>query len=67
MVRLAQRSSDREIQSGIGGDASNNEPGPIYNDYLELFVRDLWNPAQAAERSDSLGRALRAIGRLADA
>lgn len=38
--------------------------GPLYNEKLCEFVRSLWNPARAKERSPSLERAIRAIGRL---
>jgi len=39
--------------------------GRGYNNFLAAFVRERWEPAAAAKRSDSLARALRAIERLA--
>ena len=61
---LARRSRLRDIREGMGG-LPDREFGPEYTMKLTEFVRDHWDPARAAERSDSLRRAVSAIERLA--
>lgn len=65
VVKLALRSSMPEIRKGIGGDRDVIGPGPDYNDLLIQFVKSDWSPERAARRSDSLRRAMEAVGRLA--
>ena len=64
MRNIARRSRLRKIREGIGG-APNREFGPEYTTMLSEFAQAEWNPRRAAERSDSLRRALDAVDRLA--
>lgn len=67
LVRLASRSPHRVIREGVGGDPSDHRPGGAYNAALAKFVDSEWDPQDAATRSDSLDRALRAVARIANA
>lgn len=64
MRNIARRSRLRKIREGIGG-APDRELGSEYTTLLKEFARDQWDPRRAAERSDSLRRAIAAVGRLA--
>ena len=64
MRNIARRSRLRKIREGIGG-APNRELGSEYTTMLMEFVQDQWDPQRAAERSDSLRRAIVAVERLA--
>lgn len=64
MRNIARRSRLRGIREGVGG-APDRQFGPEYTTMLTEFVRDYWNPQRAAERSDSLRRAIAAVERLA--
>lgn len=63
LVNIASRSRSRKIRNDLVTDTGRIGPG--YNRWLTEFVRDHWDPARAAERSDSLRRAISAIDGLA--
>lgn len=63
MRNLARRSRRRDIKEGIGG-MPDREFGSEYTTMLTEFVRNHWDPRRAAERSDSLRRAIVAVERL---
>ena len=65
LLQIARSSRSSDVREGIGGDSGGHEPGIAYNESLAEFVQDRWDPARAAERSDSLRRAIAAIERLA--
>ena len=65
LIRLAQRSRNRDIRLGVGGDRGTSDAPSLYNSFLSDFVESDWDPAQAAGRSDSLRRAMEAVSRLA--
>ena len=65
MIRLAQRSRNRDIRLGVGGDRGTSDAPSLYNSFLSDFVESDWDPEQAAGRSDSLRRAMDAVSRLA--
>lgn len=64
LVNIARRSRSCEIRNDLVSDTGRVGPG--YNRRLKEFVRDRWEPARAAERSDSLRRAISAVARLVD-
>ena len=62
---LARRSRSQSIVRDIAGIAGRHAPGPKYDEFLGTFARTKWDPRLAAERSDSLRRAIAAVERLA--
>ena len=65
LLQIARSSRSSDIRERIGGTPGRHEPGAAYNELLSTFARDQWDPVQAAERSDSLRRAIVAVERLA--
>lgn len=55
----------RSIRKSILPSVRPSAVGNAYSDFLIDFVESDWDPAQAAGRSDSLRRAMEAVGRLA--
>lgn len=66
LLQIARSSRSSDVRERIGGTLGGHEPGIAYNEMLAEFVRDRWDPARAAERSDSLRRAISAVARLVD-
>lgn len=65
LVALARRSRKRAIrQDMVPGPGSGRVVGPAYTSRLIEFVDSHWCPAVAAERSESLSRALACLQRL---
>lgn len=59
LVELAKKSADTSIRSDLTPKSrSAAATGLNYNNRLSLFVRDDWNPIDAAENSVSLRRAI---------
>lgn len=68
LVGAAARSKLRTIKQGVPPrQGSGRVVGPAYTTLLQEFVRDHWRPEIAAQHSESLARARRAIRRLIDA
>ena len=65
LINLARNSPRRRVREDIGGRLGQPDPGSMYNEMLINFVKATWNPQRAAERSDSLRRAIVAVARLA--
>lgn len=65
LLRLARSSRSVEVRETIGGPQGTHQVGVAYTPQLRRFVEEIWDPARAAERSDSLRRAIAAIERLA--
>ena len=65
LIRLAQRSRNRDIRLGVGGDRGTSDAPSLYNSFLSDFVQSDWDPARAAGQSDSLRRAMEAVAQLA--
>ena len=65
LIRLAQRSHNRDIRLGVGGAPGTSDAPILYNSFLSDFVESDWDPERAAGRSDSLRRAMEAVSRLA--
>lgn len=64
LVDLARRSTKPAIRDAIVPKPGRSSAvGAEYSLVMERFVREHWRPAQAAERSPSLRRALRALRR----
>jgi hypothetical protein len=65
MVNLARRSSVRDIREDmVPRRGSGAEIGPAYTSRLIEFIRDHWRPEEAAQRSESLRRAMSCIRHL---
>jgi hypothetical protein len=65
MVNLARRSRRREIRADmIPREGSGRAVGPAYTSRLIEYVEKAWRPREAAQRSDSLRRALVCIEKL---
>jgi hypothetical protein len=64
VLKLAARSSKRVIKEEVPSAFDSSKPGTGYNTHLCAFVNGAWNPERAAEHSDSLMRAQRALQRL---
>lgn len=62
LVNIARRSRSRKVRNDLA--TETGRVGPGYNRWLTEFVRDHWDPRRAAERSDSLRRAIAAVERL---
>lgn len=66
VVDAARASTSRQIRSAVTPSTRSKNPiGRRYTPTLIDFVRDHWDPERAAERSDSLRRAMGAVARLA--
>ena len=65
LIRLAQRSRNRDIRLNVGGTHGTSDTPILYNSFFSDFVESDWDLAQAARRSDSLRRAMEAVSRLA--
>ena len=65
LTHLARSSRSAEVREAIGGPAGTHQIGNGYTLQLSRFVEEIWNPVQAAERSDSLRRAIAAVEGLA--
>ena len=65
VLKLATRSTRRAVKEAMVRADDPTKPGSGYNLHLCNFVSSSWDPAAAAERSDSLLRAKRALARLA--
>lgn len=69
MVELATRSRRREIREDmVPRPDSGRQVGPAYTSRLIEFIentKDGWQPATAAQQSDSLNRCLKCLDRLA--
>lgn len=63
LVNLARLSRSRDVRSDIvPADGSTTAVGPAYNARLVEFVSQDWNPLEGAGSSESLTRALEALG-----
>ena len=67
LVQLASRSSKRYLREAIAPPTvlGTSRTGPGYNDALEEFVTQRWNPEAARRNSPSLDRAITRITELA--
>lgn len=64
LIKLVTKSSKRLLKEAVvPAPGSTAKIGPAYNAELVSFVRNQWNPEIAAENSDSLSRAIKAIKR----
>lgn len=62
VVRLARSSRSRVIQANmVPSPSSGRSVGPAYTSRMIEFVRQNWSTERAADRSESLARALRAL------
>lgn len=67
LLQLAKKSNKREIREGIARKGSVQlEPGPRYTALMRKYAHNHWRPEVAAERADSLRRAMACIERLID-
>jgi hypothetical protein len=65
MISLARRSRRREVRDDMVPRPGSGRPiGPAYPARLIEFAANVWTPETAADRSDSLKRALRCLTRL---
>lgn len=66
VVNLARRSRKRDIRDDlVPSPSSGRSVGPAYGAKLSEFVRDNWDPARAAQSSNSLQRAIDCLRHLA--
>lgn len=67
MVNLARFSRRKAIKEDmVPRDGSGRQVGPAYSSRLIEFVSSSWEPGAAAERSDSLRRAIECLKRLSE-
>lgn len=67
LVNLARESRKREIREDmVPRQGSGRAVGPAYASRLIEFVSSHWRPAEAADRADSLRRAIACLERLAN-
>ena len=65
MVNLARRSRRLDIRKDmVPREGSGRAVGPAYASRLIEYIRDSWRPEVAANRSDSLRRAMACLSRL---
>lgn len=65
LIQLAKRSNKREIREGIARKGSAQlELGPRYTALMRKYARNNWRPEVAAERADSLRRAMACVSKL---
>ena len=64
LLHLARSSRSAEVRETIGGPQGTHQAGTAYTLQLRRFAEEIWDPVQAAERSDSLRRAIVAVERL---
>jgi hypothetical protein len=65
MVNLARRSRRKDILADmVPREGSGRVVGPAYTSRLIEYIQTAWRPREAAQRSDSLRRALASIERL---
>jgi len=65
MVNLARRSRCKDIRDDmVPREGNGRVVGPAYPSRLREYVETSWRPREAAQRSDSLRRALIGIERL---
>jgi hypothetical protein len=64
LLRLAARSTIRAIRNEVPSVADPSKPGTGYNLHLCSFVASSWSALAAAERSQSIARAIGALERL---
>jgi hypothetical protein len=65
MVNLARRSTRKDIRNDmVPRQGSGRAVGPAYTSRLIEYVKTAWRPWEAAQRSDSLRRALVCIEKL---
>ncbi|HPD07552.1 MAG TPA: DUF4276 family protein [Candidatus Bipolaricaulis sp.] len=68
IVNLTRASTCKDIrQDMVPREGSGRTVGPAYSTRLIEFVQDLWRPDIAANRADSLARAIRCLRRLMEA
>lgn len=68
LVNLARRSRRTAIvQDMVPREGSGRSEGPAYASRIKEFAENHWRPDAAAERSDSLRRAITCLRRLAAA
>lgn len=66
LVKLARASRRNAIRHDmVPRESSGRAVGPAYSSRLIEYVGNHWRPAEAAERADSLDRAIRCLRRLA--
>lgn len=65
MLHLAKLSKVRELREEMLSFSDLSKPGAGYNLHLGRLVQQVWQPRRAAERSDSLRRALERLEALA--
>ena len=63
MVNLAKESRSREIRQRMVS-KNDNKPGPYYTAVLSDYAHNHWRPEVAAERADSLRRAMACVAKL---
>jgi len=62
LVNLAAQSSKPSIKAGmVPMPGRSTDRGPEYTLIMESFIRTKWRPSEAAKRSPSLARAIRAL------
>jgi hypothetical protein len=62
MVNLARRSKRRDIRTDmVPREGSGRDVGPAYTSRLIEYVEKAWRPREAAQRSDSLRRAIECL------
>lgn len=65
LIQLAKKSNKREIREGIARKGSAQlEPGPRYTALMRKYAHNHWRPEVAAERADSLRRAMACVEKL---
>ncbi len=65
VVNLARRSRRKDIRKDmVPREGSGRRVGPAYASRLMEYVREYWQPAVAAERAESLRRAIACLRRL---
>lgn len=64
VLTLAARSSRRVIRDEVPSPRDPSKQGSGYNTHLCGFVRERWRVVEAANNSESLARAVRAVSRL---
>ena len=68
MIDIARRSRRRAVRKDmVPRRGSGRREGPAYTSRLMEFADTAWRPEVAAQRSDSLGRAIRCLRRLVGA
>ena len=67
LVNVCRSSRRAAIRNSVPArEGSGRMVGPEYVSRVSAFARGRWSPERAAQRSPSLARAIRALGRLAE-